>query len=133
MKTTKTMEAKEIKGGGVTSAQGFQAAGVACGIKPRGEKDLALIVSDVPAEVAAAFTTNVVKAAPVRVSMRHARNGRIRGVVVNAGCANACTGLGGIADAKALIDHAATQFKTKPPEWLPPPPGRNGTPPPPRV
>ena len=60
-----------IKGGGVTSAQGFQAAGVACGIKPRGEKDMALVVSDVPAEVAATFTTNLVKAAPVKVSMKH--------------------------------------------------------------
>ena len=86
------MEAKIIKGGGVTSALGFLAAGVACGIKPRGEKDLALIVSDVPAEVAATFTTNLVKAAPVKVSMKHARNGKTRGIVINAGCANACTG-----------------------------------------
>jgi glutamate N-acetyltransferase/amino-acid N-acetyltransferase len=114
----KAMEAKTLKGGGVTSAQGFQAAGVACGIKPKGEKDLALIVSDVPAEVAAVFTTNLVKAAPVKVSMLHARNGRVRGVVVNSGCANACTGVGGIADAKAMIDYAAREFKTKPREWL---------------
>src|SRR5471032_1496609 len=106
------MEAKIIKGGGVTSALGFQAIGVACGIKPRGEKDLALIVSDVPAEVAATFTTNLVKAAPVRVSMRHVRNGKIRGIVVNAGCANACTGVGGIADAKAMIELAAKKTNT---------------------
>src|SRR5277367_4254523 len=106
------MEAKIIKGGGVTSAHGFQAAGVACGIKPRGEKDLALIVSDVPAEVAATFTTNLVKAAPVKVSMQHVRNGRIRGIVVNAGCANACTGVGGIADAKSMIEHVANEFKS---------------------
>ena len=112
------MEAKVIKGGGVTSAQGFQAAGVACGIKSPGEKDLALIVSDVPAEVAATFTTNLVKAAPVKVSMQHVRNGKIRGIVVNAGCANACTGIGGIADAKAMIEHAARKFKNKPREWL---------------
>ena len=69
MKTTKKMEAKIIKGGGVTSAGGFRAAGVACGIKPRGEKDMALIVSEVPAEAAATFTTNLVKAAPVKLSM----------------------------------------------------------------
>ena len=62
MKTSKSMEAKVIKGGGITSAKGFKAAGVACGIKPRGEKDMALIVSDVPAEAAATFTTNLVKA-----------------------------------------------------------------------
>ncbi|MCE0499432.1 MAG: bifunctional glutamate N-acetyltransferase/amino-acid acetyltransferase ArgJ [Methylacidiphilales bacterium] len=114
----KAMEAKTLKGGGVTSAQGFQAAGVACGIKSGGEKDLALIVSDVPAEVAAAFTTNLVKAAPVKVSMLHSRNGRIRGIVVNSGCANACTGVGGIADAKTMIDCAARKLKTRPREWL---------------
>ncbi len=112
------MDAKTIKGGGVTSPLGFQATGVACGIKPRGEKDLALVVSDVPAEVAATFTTNLVKAAPVKVSMQHVRNGKIRGVVVNAGCANACTGIGGIADAKEMIEIVAGQFKTKPRQWL---------------
>jgi len=114
----KVIEAKTLKGGGVTSALGFQAAGVSCGIKPDGEKDLALIVSDVPAEVAATFTTNLVKAAPVKVSMVHSRNGRVRGIVVNSGCANACTGVGGIADAKAMIDYAARKFKTKPRAWL---------------
>jgi len=118
MKTTKYMEAKIIKGGGVTSAGGFQAAGVACGIKPRGEKDMALIVSDVPAEAAATFTTNLVKAAPVKVSMRHLRNGKMRGVVINSGCANACTGVEGITDAKAMVEHAAKELETKPREWL---------------
>jgi len=112
------MEAKVIKGGGITSAQGFQAAGVACGIKPGREKDLALIVSEVPAEVAGAFTTNLVKAAPVKVSMQHIRNGRIRGVVINSGCANACTGVGGISDAKEMIQHAAKELETRPREWL---------------
>src|SRR5208283_809561 len=104
MKTRKNMEAKTIKGGGVTSAEGFRAAGVACGIKPRGEKDMVLIVSDFPAEAAATFTTNLVKAAPVKLSMKHARKGKIRGVVINSGCANACTGVGGIADAKAMVE-----------------------------
>src|SRR5258708_1656712 len=127
MKTSKTMEVKMIKGGGITSAEGFQAAGVACGIKPRGEKDLALIVSDVPAEVAATFTTNLVKAAPVKVSMKHARKGKVRGVVVNAGCANACTGVGGIADAKAMVEHVAKKSKNKPHEWLVCSTGRIGT------
>jgi glutamate N-acetyltransferase/amino-acid N-acetyltransferase len=112
------MDAKTIKGGGITSALGFQAAGVACGIKPRGEKDLALIVSNVPAEVAATFTTNLVKAAPVKVSMQNVRNGKIRGVVVNSGCANACTGVQGITDAKAMIEHVAKKVKTKPRDWL---------------
>src|ERR1700722_1605476 len=116
MRTAKHMEAKTIKGGGVTSAAGFQAAGVACGIKPRGEKDMAVIMSDVPAEAAATFTTNLVKAAPVKVSMKHMRNGRMRGVVINSGCANACTGVGGIADAKEMVAHAAKESETKPHE-----------------
>jgi glutamate N-acetyltransferase/amino-acid N-acetyltransferase len=112
------MEAKMIKDGGVTSAQGFQAAGIACGIKPRGQKDIALIMSDVPAEAAATFTTNLVKAAPVKLSMGHVRKGKIRGVVINSGCANACTGVGGIADAKVMVEHVARKSKTRPGEWL---------------
>ena len=121
------MEAKIIKAGGVTSAAGFQAIGIACGIKPQGEKDLALIVSDVPTEVAATFTTNLVKAAPVKLCMKHVRKGKIKGVVINAGCANACTGVGGIADAKRMVEHAAKEFKTKPQEWLVCSTGRIGT------
>ena len=121
------MEAKTIKGGGVTSATGFTAAGVACGIKPRGEKDLALIVSQVPAEAAATFTTNLVKAAPVKVTMKHMHNGRIRGVVINAGCANACTGVAGIADAKKMVEITADEFDSKPKEWLVCSTGRIGT------
>jgi glutamate N-acetyltransferase/amino-acid N-acetyltransferase len=121
------MEPKTLKDGGVTSAQGFRAAGIACGIKKGGEKDLALIVSDVPAEVAATFTTNAVKAAPVRVSMRHARNGKVRGVVINSGCANACTGVEGIADAKGMVEYTAEKSQTKPREWLVCSTGRIGT------
>src|ERR1700689_5188020 len=118
MKTTNHMEAKTIKGGGVTSAAGFQAAGVACGIKPRGEKDIALIVSQVPAAAAATFTTNLVKAAPVKVSMKHVGNGRIHGVVINSGCANACTGVGGTADAKKMVEYVAAELDSKPKDWL---------------
>jgi glutamate N-acetyltransferase/amino-acid N-acetyltransferase len=112
------MDGKILKDGGITSAQGFQAAGIACGIKARGERDLALIVSDVPAEAAGTFTTNLVKAAPVKLCQRHIRNGKIRGIVINSGCANACTGVGGIADAKAMVEHIARKSKTKPREWL---------------
>jgi glutamate N-acetyltransferase/amino-acid N-acetyltransferase len=121
------MDAKTIQDGGVTSALGFQAAGIAAGIKPRGQRDLALIVSDVPAEAAATFTTNAVKAAPVRVSMRHVRSGKIRGVVINAGCANACTGVGGIADAKEMVAQVAGRTKTRDRDWLVCSTGRIGT------
>ena len=121
------MDFKTIKDGGVTSAQGFQAAGIACGIKPRGEKDLALVISEVPAEVAATFTTNLIKAAPVKISMMHARRGKSRGVLINAGCANACTGIGGLADAKAMLEKLAKETKTQDRDWLICSTGRIGT------
>lgn len=82
--------------GGVTAPQGFTAAGVSCGIKARG-LDLALVVSDRPAAAAGVFTTNLAVAAPVVISREHldATGGRARAVVVNSGCANACTGSSG--------------------------------------
>lgn len=81
--------------GGITAPAGFRAAGVHCGIKANPERlDLALIVSDQPATAAAVFTTNLAVAAPVVVSREHIRatGGRARAVVINSGCANACTG-----------------------------------------
>ena len=77
--------------GAVTAPRGFRAAGIAAGIKASGKKDMALIVSDRPATVAAVFTTNQVKAAPVQLSMRHAKGGKACAVVANSGNANACT------------------------------------------
>ena len=76
MKSTKLMEAKIIKGGGVTSATGFLAAG--CVVRDqaaRAKKTSRWSSRKLPAEAAATFTTNLVKAAPVKVSMRHLRNG----------------------------------------------------------
>lgn len=89
--------------GGVTAAAGFRAAAAACGLKA-GALDLALLVADEPASAAAVFTTNRVVAAPVVVSRRHLREsgGAARAVVVNSGCANACTGAEGMAAAKAM-------------------------------
>jgi glutamate N-acetyltransferase/amino-acid N-acetyltransferase len=77
--------------GAVTAPRGFRAAGVAAGIKASGRKDMALIVSDGPATVAGVFTTNRVKAAPVKLSMRHAKSGTARAIIANSGNANACT------------------------------------------
>ena len=95
--------------GSVTAPRGFRAAGVACGIKARGGLDLALIVSDVPASAAAVFTTNKAQAAPILVSRdRLARSqGRISAIVVNSGCANACTGSDGLEHANAMTRAAA--------------------------
>jgi glutamate N-acetyltransferase/amino-acid N-acetyltransferase len=87
--------------GGVTSAQGFVAAGVHCGIKAQ-KKDLALVVSRVPAAVAGLFTTNKVKAAPVVLDMERIQSGQGRAVLLNSGNANACTGEQGMRDAREM-------------------------------
>jgi glutamate N-acetyltransferase/amino-acid N-acetyltransferase len=83
-------------GGSVTAPRGFRAAGAAAGIKANGKKDVALIVSDVPAAAAATFTTNQVKAAPVKLSMAHLKSGKACAIVANSGNANACTSDGPI-------------------------------------
>jgi len=87
--------------GGVTAARGFQAAGLHCGIKAA-RPDLALVVSDTLAAAAGVFTTNVVKAAPVLVSMEAIQSGAAQAVLVNSGNANACTGAQGLADAREM-------------------------------
>lgn len=91
--------------GGVTAPAGVRAAGVAAGIKASGALDVTLIAADRPAAVAAVFTTNQVQAAPVLVSRRHvaASGGRARAIVVNSGCANACTGSQGLATAERTV------------------------------
>ena len=86
----------------VVRVPGFRFAGVACGIKESGRRDVALIVSDRPAVAAAAFTTNRVKAAPVLVGQERLRGGRVQAVVVNSGNANAYTGRSGLAAARRM-------------------------------
>jgi len=94
--------------GSITAARGFRAAGVFCDIKRLGtgkgsnkgpKRDLALIVSDVPATVAGMFTTNQVCAAPVKLCLPRVRKGVAQVIVVNSGNANACTGKQGLKDA----------------------------------
>ena len=94
--------------GGVTAAQGYRAAGVASGIKREG-LDLALVVSDRQASAAGVFTTNRVQAAPVVLSRAHLERsgGTGRAVVINSGCANACTGPAGMATAVGMAERAA--------------------------
>jgi len=96
--------------GGVATAKGFRAAGISAGIKPTNKLDLALIVSDTPATAAAMFTLNKVQAAPVLVSKEHlaSSGGVVRAVVVNSGCANACTGDLGMTDARTMAAETAT-------------------------
>src|SRR2546423_7850698 len=69
--------------GGVTAPRGFVAGAMACGLKPSGRPDLALVASFTPAAVAGVFTTNRVKAAPVMLSQRRAAEGPARAVIVN--------------------------------------------------
>ena len=90
--------------GSVTAPRGFRAAGVSCGIKANRDADLALIVSDRPASAAAVFTTNLAQAAPILVSRGHLEHssGRITAIVVNSGCANACTGADGMQHAQEM-------------------------------
>jgi glutamate N-acetyltransferase/amino-acid N-acetyltransferase len=95
---------------------GFKAAGVAAGIKQSGDLDLALIFSDVPASAAAVFTRNAFAAAPVLYDrMIISKNPRgLRGVVINAGNANACTGEQGLSDAWEMADLTAEALGTEP-------------------
>jgi glutamate N-acetyltransferase/amino-acid N-acetyltransferase len=94
---------------GVTAPRGFRAAGAACGLKKDGVLDLALLVSDSECAGAGVFTTNRVKAAPVLLDQQVlARNAAsIRAVVANSGCANACTGEAGLADAQSMAEATA--------------------------
>ena len=91
--------------GAITAPDGFRAASVAAGIKPDGA-DLALLAADRECAAAAVFTLNRAPAAPVIVSREHVASGRARAVVINAGCANAATGEGGLADAREKIGRA---------------------------
>ncbi|HEU0337631.1 MAG TPA: bifunctional ornithine acetyltransferase/N-acetylglutamate synthase, partial [Gaiellaceae bacterium] len=93
----------------VTAARGFEASGVAAGIRRSGP-DLALVRSTAPAVGAALWTSNRVLAAPVVVSKRHLEAAQPQAVVVNAGVANAATGAQGEADAEATADAAAKRL-----------------------
>lgn len=101
--------------GGVTAPHGFLAASAFCGIKPgnEGKHDLALIHSVVPTVAAATFTTNKVKAAPVRVSTEHLKSKDARAIIANSGNANACTGLAGIEHAKRMAGAVARALQIR--------------------
>ncbi|MEI6279641.1 MAG: bifunctional glutamate N-acetyltransferase/amino-acid acetyltransferase ArgJ [Verrucomicrobiae bacterium] len=120
---------RKIKGG-VCAAEGFVAGAAGCGIKT-GEitrDDLAIIFSGASGSAAATFTTNKVKAAPVRISAEHMRTGRARAVVLNSGNANACTGPNGLADARSMAAATAKALGVKPSQVLVCSTGRIGVP-----
>src|SRR5215470_8961964 len=101
--------------GGVTAPKGFRASAVRSGIREAlsARNDLGLVISDFPAVAAATFTTNKIKAAPVRVSAAHLRASDTRAIIANSGNANACTGSTGIQNAKRMAQAVARQLGLK--------------------
>jgi glutamate N-acetyltransferase/amino-acid N-acetyltransferase len=97
--------------GGVTAPAGFRSAALHCGIKAKEDAlDLAVIAAEAAVPAAALFTTNLAQAAPVLVSKQHVERsgGMARAVVVNSGCANACTGDQGMRDAETMAREVAS-------------------------
>ncbi len=93
---------------------GFRFAGVSAGIKPSGENDLALVYSERPAVTAGLFTTNRVKAAPVKLALRRIASRRGQAVIINSGNANACTGRQGLRDAEEINTVTAKELGISP-------------------
>jgi len=114
------MEAKieVIPSGGVTSPEGFRAGATYAGIKKKDGLDLGILFSEVSCVTAALFTTNRIKAAPVVLCQQRLRGGRAVAVVVNSGCANACTGEQGLADAAEMAKLVAGVIGTSPEDVL---------------
>jgi glutamate N-acetyltransferase/amino-acid N-acetyltransferase len=102
--------------GGISAPLGFRAAGVACGIKSQGTLDLALVASEGLSTAAGVFTTNRAVAAPVQLSRDHLRRsgGRAAAVVINSGCANACTGAQGDQVAGSMASATARALSIAP-------------------
>jgi glutamate N-acetyltransferase/amino-acid N-acetyltransferase len=101
---------KAIASGTVTSPQGFLAGAVKAGIKSQEELDLAVLCSEKPCVAAGVFTTTAIKATPVILSQKHLKNNSAQAVVVNSGCANACTGDAGMADAVDMARSVAEKL-----------------------
>jgi len=95
----------------ITSVPGFLAGAVQAGIKTKNKLDLAILCSEVPCAVAGVFTTNRIKAAPVVLSQKHLSNGRAQAIIVNSGCANACVGEQGLADALEMARLTAAKLE----------------------
>lgn len=107
-----------IDSGTITSPKGFQAGAVCAGIKSKDKLDLALLYSEAPAVAAGLFTKNKIKAAPVILSQRNLQSRRARAILVNSGCANACTGEQGIRDASEMASLTARKLGILPEEVL---------------
>ncbi len=113
--------------GSIVAPQGFLTAGIFCDVKRLGtgkgsdkgqKRDLAVIVSELPAKAAGMFTTNQICAAPVKVSVEHIARGNTQAIIVNSGNANACTGPRGLKDAKEMTSLLAEELLLKPEDVL---------------
>jgi glutamate N-acetyltransferase/amino-acid N-acetyltransferase len=111
-------ELKAITSGTVTSPQGFLAGAVKASIKSQEKLDLAILCSEKPCVAAGVFTTNAIKAAPVILSQKHLKNRSAQAIVVNSGCANACTGDSGMADAVEMARSVAEKVGLSPEDVL---------------
>ncbi len=109
---------KVIENKSISNVKGYKAAGCASGLKHSGKRDIGLVFSEVPACAAAVFTTNVVKAAPVLVDMEHIKNPTSRAMIINSGCANACTGKQGMEDAERTAEYVSERLGIAPEEVL---------------
>jgi glutamate N-acetyltransferase/amino-acid N-acetyltransferase len=109
-----------IPSGGVTSPKGFSAGAVSAGIKNGGGErlDLAILLSETVCNAAAVFTRNRVKAAPVVLTQERLQRGRAAAVIVNSGCANACTGEDGLKHAAEMAEMAARHVGVSPSDVL---------------
>ena len=109
-----------IASGTVTSPRGFHAGATYAGIKKKNKDglDLGILFSEAPCAAAALFTTNQIKSAPVVLSQQRVQSGRALAVVVNSGCANACTGDEGLADVTEIADLAAAGIGISPEDVL---------------
>lgn len=100
--------------GNITAPRGFKACGVEAEVKYKDRLDLCVIYSEVPAKAGAVYTTNKFQAAPILVTKKHLANSMLQGVVVNAGCANACTGEVGLNNAHLMAEKTADLLGLKP-------------------
>lgn len=110
----------------ITDVPYFKAAGIHCGLRRREKKDLCVIYSEKKSVAAAAFTQNIIKAAPIILNMEHINSANTQAIVVNSGYANSCTGDRGLNDAKTMAKIAANCLNIKTEEVLVSSTGRIG-------
>ncbi len=114
------MNIKPVSDGTITSPQGFLAGATYIGLKSQGDDplDLGILCSEAPCIAAGVFTRNKVKAASVLLCQRNLRSNKAQAIVVNSGCANACTGKQGLVDAEAMATLTARNLGLRPQDVL---------------